>query len=124
MAIQQYKTTYGVLPFGEEKTKQDTVVESEYKALMELLTCVDGPDPDNSVLKNVRGIIFLEVSNTYPEKGYIDPWGQKFKIFIDTNYDGKIILDGKVIKGNVLVYSYGENKIDNKGNDDDICSWK
>jgi len=124
IAIKQYENTYGLLPFGEEKTEKDTVVNSQYEVLMELLSCVDSPDKGDNVTKNVRGIMFLVVPSNFEEEGYLDPWGQQIKVFIDTNYDGKIILDGKEIKGNVLIYSYGKNKIDNKGKDDDICSWK
>ena len=124
IAIKQYEITYGILPFGEEKTEKDMIINGEYQKLMELLSCVDGPDQGKNILQNARGIRFLDVPNNFEEKGFRDPWGNEFKIFIDTNYDGEIIFCGKEVEGNVLAYSFGENKIDDKGEGDDICSWK
>lgn len=123
-AIKQYKNIYGQLPLGKGKTEQYIVVDNEYEVLMELLSCVDGPDQGTNINKNTRGTRFLSVSKNFPEKGYIDPWGKKFRIYIDTNNNNKISFGGKEISAIVLVYSLGKNKIDNKGSEDDICSWK
>lgn len=115
---------YGSYPFGEEATIQDTVVDNQYDDLMELLSCVDGPDQNSDILANDRRTIFLGVPSDFTEKGFTDPWGQKFKIFIDSNYDKKLNIGKKEITANVLVYSLGKNKADDQGEADDICSWK
>jgi type II secretory pathway pseudopilin PulG len=124
IAIRQYESTYGALPYGEDKAKKDTIVGDEYDELIELLSCVDGPDKGDDVTENGRRIKFLEFPRDFEEKGFLDPWGQKFKIYIDTNYDGNQMVGNRELNGSVLVYSYGKNKKDDKGQEDDICTWE
>ena len=124
IAIKSYESTYGYLPYGEGKTKEDLSVDNQYNILMELLTCEKSPGQCKTVLTNARKIKFIDPPNSYKEKGILDPWGNKYKIIIDTNNDGSIIFNGEEIKEKVMVYSYGKDKKDDKGKNDDICSWK
>jgi hypothetical protein len=96
----------------------------EYNVLMELLSCVDGPDDGEDVTDNSRKIVFIDVPSNFGEMGYVDLWRNNYKIFIDTNYDGKQVVGGKERNGPVFVYSYGKNKKDDEGKIDDICSWE
>ena len=127
VAIKQYESAYGLLPWtgglGPDMAFSDRNI-SEYDTLFEILTCVDGPDQNRDVQGNFRGTIFLEVRSHFLEEGYVDSWGNKFKIFIDTNYDGNVTIDDKKLNGHVFAYSYGPNSKDDKGQEDDICSWE
>jgi hypothetical protein len=124
MAIKNYESTYGFLPFGEKKNKEDIIIIDEYDTLMELLTCRKGSGKNKDIVSNARKIAFLYAPDSFKEKGYLDPWGHRFIILLDVDYDGVIHLDNEDIKNSVLVYSCGKDGKDDKGKNDDICSWK
>jgi prepilin-type N-terminal cleavage/methylation domain-containing protein len=109
LAIKSYESTYGILPFGGAETVMDS---SDYDTMMGVLTNVGGG--------NTRQIRFLDVPDDYTSKGYVDPWDNDYKIFIDTDYDGDISVLGDSLYGTVFIYSTGKGG----GADDYIYSWK
>ena len=124
-AIKSYEATYGVLPVPAGWV--DASVDSKYDDLMELLTCLKkGAGGPADVYLNTREIRFLDVPTDYTstdasENGYRDPWGNYYKIYMDTNYDGQIAgPGGTALYGTTFVYSTGKNT----GADDYIYSWK
>lgn len=126
LAIKCYEDTFGELPwlkdnndiiFGEHNV-------AEYDTLFELLSCENAPDTGRGHVKNSRNIRFIDTRSDYPRNGFVDRWGNRFKILLDTNYDGKVLLGNEILEGSVFVYSYGKNRKDDKGQKDDICSWK
>ena len=80
------------------------------------------------------------VETKNPLTGYykLDPWGRRYNIALDWNYNGKIDLtstykfggESSAILGSIMIYSYGtaEPKADNPSETDDtegfLCSWK
>ena len=91
---------------------------------------------------NLRKTRFLEVPAEYGATvPYQDPWGNRFRIGIDSNYDKDVEgLNGEnLLNGTVFVYSLGPNGKGatgdipagsaSKGDDnghfvDDVISWK
>lgn len=87
-------------------------------------------------LGNTRDIRFLDppkgftenLSEVDPKTGsYRDPWGNRFGIALDLNYDNKVNINGDDVQGTVFVWSFGTNGINQNGNNikpaDDIASW-
>lgn len=84
--------------FEEEKALPD-----DYINLFNTL-CYSNSDPtksyvpsDDSKALNPRKIKFLSPSKKFvhsetTQRGYRDPWGRPYIIYLDTNYDGKILL--------------------------------
>lgn len=77
---------------------------------------------------NLRNLTFLNVPQQFKEKGLRDPWGTRYVVMLDANYDGKISdfpSTGKDLRGSVFVYSYGPDRKNNDGQKgtDDINSW-
>ncbi len=114
IAIKSYESTYGLLPVPASWANGDT--GTPYSNLMNLLTNV--PAGSNS-----RSIRFLDVPEDYTANGYVDPWGNKFHVYMDTDYDGQVTglaqTDGY---GTVFIYSTGSDGTD--GTDNDVHSWE
>ena len=91
---------------------------------------------------NSRGLKLLEVGQKFPEKGFVDPWGNRYAIIMNDGYAKNGIffqqdcLKGKPSRkllGDFFVYSFGPNMIDDYGvppeetpddrDCDDINSW-
>jgi hypothetical protein len=73
-------------------------------------------------------ITYLNVPSNYDKEGYLDPWGNKFVILLDTDYDGTVTTPSptkKKLFGKVFVYSYGKDCEDDGGSPEkDVVSWK
>jgi prepilin-type N-terminal cleavage/methylation domain-containing protein len=146
LAIKSYESTYGLLPPVTGVAVDavwynwtDATQTDNYDALLEALTCVDGPDANSAIVpgKNPRAIRFLDASSEYTKAdpdnggkpfGYRDPWGNRFGIAIDLDYDNKVMIDGvNDVQGTVFVWSFGPNKTNDWGINikpaDDIASW-
>lgn len=128
-ACKAYETEYGVLPWGGTS---DVALEGgdNYKKLIELLTCVDGPGSYGYT--NKRKMKFLDVDSDYATNGFVDPWGNEFYVYLDTDYDGDVNVapfDSTAKNGSVFVYSLGPDKTDDNGanyigGSGDIGSWQ
>lgn len=105
-AVKTYESTYGVLPIPATWANAD--IGTPYNQLMELLTCVKVGATQTGVIKNIRNIRFLDVPNNYSTLGYVDPWSNKYLIYMDTDYDGAISSVGPInetLYGTVFLYS-------------------
>ena len=154
LAIKSYESTYGLLPWGASvATGKDVCTDgngtptetvnfsnTDYDNLLEILTCVDGPDGDGKIVLgtiaaprvNLRTIRFLDASSEYKKAdpsnggnpfGYRDPWGNRFGIAMDLNYDNQVELPTiadttyhipdydttakRTLQGTVFVWSFG-----------------
>ena len=158
IAVKQYKTTYGLMPgwdvdgdgnkdgvdlMGTTDVEWDDVLDNstndakKYDILLQILTKVDmdataSDAPDSSDLANRRKIHFINVPTHYEEKGYLDPWGHRFAVLMDRNFNQKIEKSktgGDIADMNkmVAVYSFGPDGIDDDGDSgdhDDIVTWE
>ena len=122
----QYESQYGFLPWekGNDKLFSEYNCCYDYDILFELLTCKDSPDPDNEVTYNIRKTRFFTDIKDFKINSYKDQWGNRFKIFLDTNYDMKVNVNGKILDGKIFIYSFGKNQKDDFGKEDDEISWE
>ena len=77
--------------------------------------------------------LFEVNSSTNPKVGFmkLDPWGRRYNIALDTNYDKKITLDttflsgatAETIVGDIAIYSYGTAEASDD-TDAFLYSWK
>ncbi len=128
IAIKQYETTYGLLPVasGDVTSASNEKLTGSYENLIALLSKIDYPGVSGSAdTGNPRGTRFLDVPPKYDSDGYLDPWGNKFVIGVDANYDHKV--KGLVptdLNGTVFIYSFGQDGKDDQGSKDDVITWK
>jgi prepilin-type N-terminal cleavage/methylation domain-containing protein len=130
LAIKQYEAEYGLLPWS---VSSDTVFgygkdEGNYDQMITILSQVEGPSGNVSD-GNARKLHLLEVPKNYTTKGYVDPWGNRFKVGMDTNYDDKVeklaTALPKPLNGKVFVYSLGPDENDDYGDEHkDVVSWE
>ena len=96
---------------------EDGSLQSDYIDLFSVLCylkptgAISSTDSADAGLRNLnpRGIKFLEPSKKYSRsedtaKGYRDPWGRPYVIFLDTNYDGQIEMPGSTSSNRFYVY--------------------
>ncbi|MCP4180025.1 MAG: type II secretion system protein [bacterium] len=115
-AIKSYEATYGILPVPESWTNGDT--GTGYERLITLLTNVPYKGGSYDSYKNTRSIRFLDVPSDYITNGYLDPWDNNYKIYMDTDYTDELTgPDGDTLYGTVFLAT--EDK-DGK----DVYSWK
>jgi prepilin-type N-terminal cleavage/methylation domain-containing protein len=118
-AIKTYESTYGVLPIPSSWADANTT--NKYADLMALLTDVSGPLTESAYTSgNVRNIRFLDVPNNYTTLGYLDPWNNKYLIYLDTDYDGQVTFGSETLYGTAFI-------TDTAGQTDatkNIFSWK
>jgi type II secretory pathway pseudopilin PulG len=78
---------------------------------------------------NKRGVKFLDPR----DDGWKDPWGNRYRIYINKDYTDKVTVAGATRDGNLFIYSCGPNGGDDGGENpdntpnstkDDICGWE
>jgi len=127
LAIKQYESTYGILPFTGLNADKSIVYEpgspinSEYT---ELLSTLEG----NDTTQNPRGIKFLDLSDA----DYNDAWDEELNVVLDLDYDS--VIDSTLIYGagtkntEIVIWSAGPDGDHNADdshadNDDNVNSW-
>jgi prepilin-type N-terminal cleavage/methylation domain-containing protein len=165
IAIKSYETTYGVLPVpgtggggvdewddlptgvGDVPQNGNTTDATDYDKLLQILTQADITDstysdaatsdlnPDGKLLGNIRQTRFLDAPEKFGTRSYVDPWGNRFVIALDLDYDNNCTVDAVVLNRTVAIYSFGPDREDDQGKTsgtdssstdkaDDIPSWK
>lgn len=108
-AIRTYESTYGVLPLPDSWTDGASTSAVKYADLMALLTDVAGPSTETSYMSgNARNIRFLDVPVNYTTQGFLDPWGSRYLIHVDSGYGGTIANVGpgnETLYGSAFIYS-------------------
>ena len=127
-------------PFSPASTLSKA--EEAYDKITEALTYnkVDSSTPDNPSANygNKKKRRYLDppaktVETKNPKTGYykLDPWGRRYNIALDWNYDSKINLSSSnkfgeetsPVLGQILIYSYGTAE-DDGDTDAFLYSWK
>lgn len=156
LGLTQFKSDYGVFPVT---ATGDTLYSAGYSSadhdadidtMLQHLTLIqtkpaaagDAPDPYTSTL-NTKKTRYLDVpAKPVPDlvklhegdylKGYyiLDPWGRRYNIALDTDYNGQLALTAAFTKGNaetiaekIAIFSYG-NSEDATDREAFIYSWK
>jgi len=149
-AILMYETTYGYLPFVNNAddlllgySSSSSLNDSTYELLICYLQNIDpdgGSDPGNP-----RGMRILEVNTKQGPGRYLDPWGNDYRVALDTDYNGDVKMRGsgdsepsprkfphEIVYSSVAIWSIGPDKEEDFGETaprdggypiDDICSW-
>ena len=155
MALTQFKADYSIWPVAPAST--DTLLRAKFKSedsgdkykdsqndsmIAELTTFNtapkdNAPDPKTSFTYNTKRRKYLDApaKPVTPVAGgsagfmKLDPWGRRYNIAIDTNYDKRLVLTtdflptAETIVGDIAIYSYGTAE-DDGDTDAFLYSWK
>ena len=133
-AIETYFTEYRKFPVRSTGGASSDQTMLSDNTLMDVLMGADG----NQL--NPRRISFFggKKAKGDPPKGGVvlsgtgggklyDPWGQPFVVTIDTNRNDRVTDPGEgggeTIPQSVIVYSYGPDRVDDRGQKDDVTTW-
>jgi prepilin-type N-terminal cleavage/methylation domain-containing protein len=148
LAVKNYESTYGILPWDDTWDNTPTANVDNYDILMQILTKVDqtagcsGAAASKANQGNARKVVFLDAPSDFAAKGYVDPWGSRYAVLLDVisdvgsddPYDNTITVkqdvstkqkgfaNGSTLNGSVFVYCWGNNAA--AGGSDDIVSWE
>ena len=158
MALTQFKADYSIFPVAPAATDTllrakfksedsgDKYKDSQNDSMIAELTTFNTapksgttsePDPKTSFTYNTKRRKYLDApaKPVTPVAGgsagfmKLDPWGRRYNIAIDTNYDKRLVLTtdflptAETIVGDVAIYSYGTAE-DDGDTDAFLCSWK
>ncbi len=116
-ALEEYKFYYSHFPTNPDAGS----LEFNNRTLMMILS----GDQTNAIAirENPRCLTFISLGESNLSHTWNDPWMHPYHIIVMTNSTG-ILLGGNFIQRDILIWSDGPNGIDEKGNGDDLCSWK
>jgi prepilin-type N-terminal cleavage/methylation domain-containing protein len=160
IAIKSYESTYGLLPWHSGDSAVTTTSpaidacwwnwstgnqKEYYDTLMQILTKTDISTSGGTTWGgrsgkgNTRSIKFMDAPNgftdtlkeTDPKTGsYRDPWGNRYGIAMDLDYNNKIDSSGEtavdnILQGSVFVWSFGASPSSNSfGSGTNVATWK
>jgi prepilin-type N-terminal cleavage/methylation domain-containing protein len=129
VGITQFYTEYGVYPTGSGTVETNNA----------LMVVLRGIEPTGGSTQNPRKIQFFSYKNakstSKPRDGYdkdgalVDPWGSKYKVRWDDDYNNQVITDGyggKTVDTGAIAWTVGRDKKQSsktKG-EDDVVSWE
>ncbi len=133
-ALQNYRTEYGKYPLEDI---EDTAMLESDPEFMKILLSEEEEDMVGPGEYNTRAIVFFEGKDRksgrgagFDEEGsFYDPWGNRYEIFLDGNYDNRIQIPGKEkpLRKTVAVRSAGPDGVfaEEEGEkNDDINTWE
>ncbi len=134
-ALRLYEADYGAPPWaagsdlalqGDRPNASGTASapaeNASYDRLIGILTGVDFKSDGANVAaaSNARRIKYLETPGSYSAGGFTDPWGRRYALGLDLDFDGKVSgIDGGTVNSSAAVYSFGSQgkvEIDADGN--------
>lgn len=135
MAIKNYLNEYGRYPLqddGEESsgdiTSPSGSINDKYKELMGVLLNTEDIGNVDLDEENPRRRLFLELNEqSVNEDGVLlDPWENPYQVIMDYDFNDKIEIAALATNLNrgVAVWSLGPDRVDDKGENDDITSWQ
>jgi prepilin-type N-terminal cleavage/methylation domain-containing protein len=134
-AVEAYQTEYTRYPGQDTGGSADHDYSTDYK---ELISTLRGTNTTGGAFSNPRTMIFLDVSDksiatastggTAQPGDLADPWGNRYNVMADWNFDNKVEgADGQEVGGRgVAAWSWGNNNqtSPNKDEPSHIRSWK
>ncbi|WP_372846412.1 type II secretion system protein [Pontiella sp.] len=114
-AIKAYRSKYGFLPAGELVVQGEEDITFTYptdsgdagdpdsEGIISILTNAD--DCDESY--NQAGMVFLEPQGNGQTGAFLDPWGFQYRIALDTDYDGVLVVGGENVRRKVALAAVG-----------------
>jgi len=122
-ALRAYFNEYSKYPQGSGQADRSYTSESEQAQLMNVLRALN-VSPNNNHVLNPRRIVFLEIPDgSLQNNAFIDPWGNVYRIVLDTNFDNTLTTSehGTVRGRPVVVWSKGPDG--DATEEDDLKSW-
>jgi hypothetical protein len=115
--LDSYRREYGRYPLQSEAA--DHEYSQDYPRLFDVLSASDADTNQNQ-----RNIVFASFPRARFQDGLlVDPWQNPFHVVADWSGDGAVLVGSNVVRAGVAVWSNGKNRINDKGQGDDIRSW-
>lgn len=122
-ALAMFESTYGrpvLMSADYPSPVEDNVDAATYTYIINVL--------QNNHSDNTRSIRMLDVNTEEGIGNFKDPWDNDYQICLDLDFDGDIdslTENGltETIYGSVAIWSFGRDKTDGHGEDDDVNSW-
>lgn len=114
-ALETYYADYNAFP---DITATDSIltVESCYITGTDLIQTLRGREGH----KNPKRIPYMDFHKNTTT--FNDPWGKKYRVSFDDDYDGVITIPGGTLRQSVAAWSAGKDGLD--GTDDDVRTWR
>jgi prepilin-type N-terminal cleavage/methylation domain-containing protein len=131
-AIQAYALKYGKLPAASLVTQGAADISFGYDesdsaaadsaSIVSVLTMADDADPAD----NPAEVVFLEPQSGLAGDGtFRDPWGEQYRIALDTDYDGVLDVGGDIVRRKLAVVAVGLYRLKDSINTNDLIkSWQ
>lgn len=125
-AVKAYLNKYGELPvaFGPDivfDVEYDTKEFPESEAIISSLTMADDVEEG----RNSAQMVFLDAQSDGDTGSFRDPWGFQYRIALDTDCDGRIVIGGETVRRKVAVASIGLYHLtDSSSTNDLVKSWQ
>ncbi len=125
-ALKSYLNKYGELPVALGPDVIFTYTSSapdlpESAAIISTLTLAD----DIEEGRNNARLTFLDAQGDGSNGTFRDPWGYQYRIALDTDYDGKLLINGTTLRRTVALASVGLYHLNNSSNTNDLVkSWE
>lgn len=108
MAVKQYYNDYGRMPAtGPSHVASEPIIKT-------LIA--------NDATKNPRNTVYLELETSNITGQFYDPWGNQYALYLDDDYNGKVVLNGGTFTTSAICVSNGPDGTANTA--DDIKSVK
>jgi len=115
-AIEEFRSNYGVNPV-HEKDFAPLDQGKVYSVLMAI--------PGDCYWTNINtgGVVYLTGIPRSSHGKWLDPWGNAYNMIIADTNTSSVVVGGAVVNRPAVVWSNGENRINDYGKGDDITSW-
>lgn len=118
-ALETFHAYYGHYPNVKDS---ESALDNEVSNARVVAILV-GKDGEREVLEqNPKGIRFLTLSSR-EQVEYRDPWGHPYHIAVSAKTN-RTLIGNTVISSAVAIWSDGPNQLNERGQGDDLCSWK
>jgi prepilin-type N-terminal cleavage/methylation domain-containing protein len=122
-AIKAYVNKYGKLPVDNDM-QGESDPGSDAGFSMDTVAVLTAED----MTLNPAEMVFLEPQGTSTNGTFLDPWGEQYLIFLDTNYDGDlpVVCEGidETIRRKVAIVSVGLYLLGDDSTNDLVKSWQ
>jgi type II secretory pathway pseudopilin PulG len=119
-ALEAYYGDYGTFP---DITETDSISGDYYITGTTLIQTLRGREG----VKNPKRVAYMDFHQKTTT--FNDPWGNKYRVSMDTNlggtaYDGEVFIPGGsgTVRKSVVAWSAGKDGVD--GTDDDVRTWR
>lgn len=124
-ALKAYHNIYARLPsssFAEDLNASFDDLEPDHASSAEIIAALAMNESAEEEL-NPKRVVFLETPAS-DDGAFRDPWGYQYRIALDTNYDGEIMIGDQTIRRKVAVFSVGFfAETDGENPEEVITSW-